>query len=148
MKLMFGYLRRMPLRTRRCAARVVSSRKSAANGATPGTVGPGRSAGWMNTTAERPFNAAQRSSCPSLSEVGAGVIGQQHDAVGLQLVERSYRFGDRFTDGRHRDGGEETEPVWLIRDQLGRIVVQITGQRGGVRHVRTKRGSGCGHRQN
>jgi hypothetical protein len=37
----------------------VSSRKSAANGATPGTVGPGRSAGWMNTTAERASSAAQ-----------------------------------------------------------------------------------------
>ncbi|CNL70639.1 Uncharacterised protein [Mycobacterium tuberculosis] len=62
MNRMFGYLRRIPLRTNRYAARVVSSRKSAANGTTPSTAGPGSSAGWMNATAERASSAASKSS--------------------------------------------------------------------------------------
>ena len=83
-----------------------------------------------------------------LAEVRAGVVGQQHDTVGAQLVERS----DRFVDGDSSrcgigHGGEEPEPVGLCRSQFGDVVVEVTRERGGIGRVGQERGARRRHRQ-
>jgi hypothetical protein len=46
----------------------------------------------MNTTAERASRASQRASSSVLAEVDAGVVGEQHDTVGVEVVERAHHF--------------------------------------------------------
>ena len=67
-----------------------------------------------------------------LAQVGACDVGQQHDTVGVQVVERPDGLGDGFVEVRHREGGEEPEPVGLGGNHVGAVVVEVARQRGGV----------------
>jgi hypothetical protein len=82
-----------------------------------------------------------------LAEVGACVVGQQHDPVGLEIVESADALGHGFVHVGHRNGGEETEPVRRRRDQVGAVVVEVAGQCGGVCGVGQERRARRGHRE-
>ena len=119
-----------------------------AHGVIPGIVGPGSSAGWMNTTADRGIERGEQLVLALVADVDPGMVGQQHHPVGVQIVKGTDRFGDGLVDVRHRHGGEEAESVGLGGDDIRGVVVEVTRQRGGVGGVRKKTGSRRGHRQN
>ena len=54
-------------------------------------------------------------------------IGQQHNAVGVERVQRAGYFGGGFFDVWHGDGGEESEPVAMLADDVGEGVVEVAG---------------------
>jgi hypothetical protein len=77
---------------------VVSRRKSAANG---GDVGHGwtRQLAGVDEHHRRAFvERREQRILAFFAEIGAGVIGQQHDTIGVQVVERPNRFGDCLVD--------------------------------------------------
>jgi len=84
---------------------------------------------------------------PVFAEVRSGVVGQQHDTVGLQLVERPDRFSDGLVDVRHWHCGEKPEPVRLCGCQRGGVVVDVTREGGRVDRVGQKCRAGGRHRQ-
>ena len=44
-----------------------------------------------------------------IPEVDAVVVGEEGDAVGVELVERAVDFGDALLDQREGNGGEEAD---------------------------------------
>ena len=77
---MLGYLRTIPLRTRRNAARVVSRKKSAANGGAPGAAGAGQLRGVDEHHRRARVQRGEEVVLALLAEVGARAVGEQYHA--------------------------------------------------------------------
>ena len=86
----------------------------------------------MKTTSDAGVERGEQRVLAVLTQVGAGEVRQQHDAVGKQVVERPFRLGHGLTDVGHRKGGEEPEPVWPGGYHAGAVVVEVARQRRGV----------------
>jgi hypothetical protein len=50
-----------------------------------------------------------------VAEVDPGVVGQEHDAIGLEHIEGVGRLSDGAINIGQRQGGEEAEAIWLRR---------------------------------
>jgi hypothetical protein len=74
----------------------------------------------------RPFvQSGEQWIMPWLAQIRAGVVGQEHDAVGVEFVECTNDFRDRLVDVRQRNGGEKPEPVRLGGGQVRGVIIQV-----------------------
>ena len=81
-----------------------------------------------------------------IAEMRPLVVGQQHDAVGLQGIERVGEFGQARLDIRQRQGGEQAEARGVGADRLGSRLVHRAGE-GACRRAVAEMHAGRGDRQ-
>ena len=81
------------------------------------------------------------------TEVGAGVVGQQHDPVGVQGVESAHCLVDGLVDVWQGDGGKESELIRVGGNEICAVVVEVPGECGRLGRRGKERGARCRYRE-
>ena len=64
-----------------------------------------------------------------VAEECLAVAREQRNALEMQRVETVLGFRDRHVDIVHRQQAETAEPLWVLRDQLGGVIVAAARRR-------------------
>ena len=82
----------------------------------------------MNTRAPRRSSSRKTGSNDGVAQVGAADVGEQHEAVDVEVVAAVRDLGDGGVDVGQRERGEQAEPAGMVDDGAPAGLVHLAGE--------------------